>query len=697
MQPSPSTPPQPGPKGDAIHEQAPEQLAAAQMAWAERAQMAEQATQSAVSFPHDRLIPPNAPSSDGDIVFMLMPSPTRGARTWTFQTTQAPATPVPSPSVGSLTPLAPGAPFAAPTSVDASVEQTDAATSDAGALAAEAEGATPGADTHARKGIVSSAVVIMIGQLLSSVLGMARIETLNVLFWGTASGAFVFALRPIQQVSDLLVGSSVSGALIPTFVDRSAAQQREELQRICSTVANIVMILMAGAVIALFFLAPALADIYTPNDPVDAGLIATLMRIAAFALFGLGLYAVSSALLYALRDVVYPAFAPAVQHIGVILGGVVALLLIAMQLHLPLGDAFSRSSTALITDLHIKGANGLAVGLAVGSLAEFLVLTPALIRARAVWRPVLDLRHPAVRQIVRLYAPIAAGLLLNLGQQNVELLLIGRMPGGAGQNITALQSATTLVQFPVGLVSAALSFAVLPPLTAAATRGDTTDFKRTLVLGFRLGLLLMVPAMVGLVALDTPIVSLLFQHGTCQHGCTVRNSLALENYAYQLPFLALQQILIAAFYARKNTIVPVVVAILSLGFWAIVAVPFAPTIGLPAIAFANTALNSGQAIVLFILLTLMIGDLGLRNLGGGLARIGLAAAAMWAVCWAGLRFLPSLAPHLFTLTNLRGEALTVVVIGGAATIVYFALIIAFRVEEINMLGAVVRARLGGRK
>jgi len=691
VQPTPSTPPTPPDHEDAAaHEHAPERLAAAQMAWAERAQMAELATQNAVSFAQNRLVPPNAPSSDGDIVFMLMPSPTRGARTWTFQTEQAPA-----PSSVATT----HTPFAVPAPVDAAVEMTDAATSEAGALAAEADAtATPDTSTGAaRKGIVSSAVVIMIGQLLSSVLGMARIETLNVLFWGTASGAFVFALRPIQQVSDLLVGSSVSGALIPTFVDRGAAEQRAELRRIYSTVANIVLILMAAAVIALFFLAPTLANIYTPNDPIDAPLIATLIRIAAFALFGLSLYAVSSALLYALRDVVYPAFAPGVQHIGVILGGVVALLLVAMRLHLPLGDAFSRNSSALITDLHLQGASGLAVGLAVGSLAEFLILLPALARARVVWRPVLDLRHPAVRQIVRLYAPIAAGLLLNLGQQNVELLLIGRMPGGSGQNITALQSATTLVQFPVGLVSAALSFAVLPPLTAAATRGDTADFKRTLVLGFRLGLLLMVPAMVGLVALDTPIVALLFQHGTCQHGCTVRNALALQNYAYQLPFLALQQILIAAFYARKNTIVPVVVAILSLGFWAAIAIPFAPTIGLPAIALANSALNSGQAIVLFVLLTLAIGNLGMRSLGGGLARIGLAAAAMWAVCWAGLHFLPPLAPHLFTLDNLRGQALTVILIGGAATAVYFALIIAFRLEEVNMLGAVIRARLGRQK
>ncbi|HLY29720.1 MAG TPA: lipid II flippase MurJ, partial [Ktedonobacterales bacterium] len=408
-----------------------------------------------------------------------------------------------------------------------------------------------------RRRIVSSALVIMIGQLLSSVLGMIRIETLNILFWGTASGAFVFALRPMQQLSDLLVGSSVSGALIPTFVDHSDAARREELRRIASTVANLVLILMTLAVGALFFLSPTLASIYAPNDPAGARLTAMLIRIAALALFGLGLYAVASALLYALKVVVFPAFATAVQHIGVILGGIAALLIVATQLRLPWSDVLARNANPLITRLHLEGAYGLAVGLALGALAQFLILLPPLLRLRFVWRPVLDLRHPAVRQIMRLYAPIAAGLLISLGQQNAELFLIGRMPGGALQNVTALQSATTLVQFPVGLVTAALSFAVLPPLTAAATRGDTPDFKRTLTLGMRLGLLLMVPAMVGLIALDTPIVALLFQHGTCQAGCTARNALALQNYAYQLPFLALQQLLIAAFYARKDTVTPV--------------------------------------------------------------------------------------------------------------------------------------------
>ena len=554
------------------------------------------------------------------------------------------------------------------------------------------------AGASSRRRILTAATVIMVGSLLSSILGMARIEALNILFYGAASGAFVIALRPIQQLSDLLVGGSVSGALIPTFVDYSKPEQREELRRVFSTVFNLVAILMALAVGVLVIIAPTLIPFYlTKESQADQGLTVRLVQIAALALFGLGLYAATSGLLYALRDVVYPAFATGIQHVGVIVGGIVALIAGALVVGVPLGNIFRHASGGALDMARTIGAYGLAAGLVIGALCEVAILIPGLRKAHIRWRPVLDIRHPAVRQIVRLYAPIAAGLMLSVAQQNLEIYLLGHAPGGVAENATALQSATTLVQFPTGLVAAALSFAVLPPLTDAANRRDNADFKRTLVLGFRLGLLLMIPAAVGLIALRTPIMALLFQHGVCQHGCTVRNALALQNYAYQLPFLALDQLLIAAFYARKNTIIPVVVGVVSIGFWALVAVPFAPTIGLPAIALANAALNSGHAIILLVLLTLAIGNLGWRELGGGIARITLAAIAMGLVCWGGLLLLPHLSASLFSLDNLRGQALTVILVGGAASVVYFALVAALRVEEVGMLAGIVRARLGGRR
>src|SRR5690349_6699516 len=103
----------------------------------------------------------------------------------------------------------------------------------------------------ARGRIVAAAAIIMVGQLLSSVLGLVRIEALNVLFYGAASGAFIIALRPIQQVSDLVVAGSVSGVLIPTFVDYDDPAHRERLRRAYSTILNLVVILLSGAPLIL--------------------------------------------------------------------------------------------------------------------------------------------------------------------------------------------------------------------------------------------------------------------------------------------------------------------------------------------------------------------------------------------------------------------------------------------------------------
>ncbi|MBF6590638.1 MAG: hypothetical protein IVW57_08920 [Ktedonobacterales bacterium] len=547
-----------------------------------------------------------------------------------------------------------------------------------------------------RRRILTAAVIIMVGQLLSSVLGMVRIEVINILFYGVASGAFVVALRPIQQLSDLLAAGSVSGALIPTFVDESAPGQRDDLRRVYSTIANLVVLVMAAAVLILFLTAPLFIPVETQKFGADGqALTVILVRIAAFSLFGLGLYAVTSALLYALREVVYPAFAPGIYHVGVVLFGVAALLIATGRLRLPLGSVLRPDVTsAAVAHAHALGARGLAFGAVIGAAAEVALLVPGLRRVRMIWRPVLDLRHPRVRQILRLYAPVAMGLLLSVGQQNLEVFLIGRTPGGAPANATALQSATTLVQFPVGLVAAALSFAVLPSLTAAATRGDLAEFKRTLGLGFRVGLLLMVPAMVGLIALRVPIVALLFQHGACGHACTVRNALALQNFAYQLPFLALDQLLIAAFYARKNTLTPVIVGVVAIAFWLLVALPLSGSVGMPAIAFANTVLNSGHALILFVLLTRAMGDLGTRELLRGVARIALAALAMGALCWALLAVLPWLLPPVFGLGHVSGQMLAVLVIGGLGALLYFALAARLGIEEVRLLRDLARAWLG---
>jgi putative peptidoglycan lipid II flippase len=544
--------------------------------------------------------------------------------------------------------------------------------------------------------IMASAAIITAGSLTSSLLGMIRIETVNAFFYGGASGAFTTALRPVQQVSDLIVAGSVSGALIPTFVDYADAERREELSHVYCTVANLVTILMTIGMVGIALAAPFLVPFGTRNyTHADQQLTIQLVQVAALSLLGLGLFAVASALLYALKLVVYPAFATAMYHVGVISCGLLVLFISLAQAHVPISLALQPGlENHAMVAARAAGAHGLALGAAVGALGEFLFLLPGLRKLAVHWRPVLDLRHPAVRQILRLYAPLATGLIISVAAQNLDIVLINSTPGNAESNATSWTSAVTLIQFPIGLVSAALSFVMLPLLTAAANSRDTEGFKRTLVMGFRLGLLLMVPATVGLLVLREPIMALLFQHGRCGHGCTVRNVLAVQNMSYQLPFIAVDQLLIAAYYARKNTLIPTLASIASVACYALVAVPFAQTIGLPAVSFANAVQNASHAVILFVLLTLTIGNLGFRQLGDGLGRIALAAVAMAAVCWALLQALSYLSPDFFSSGRVLGNLVAVTVIGVIGLGVYFAVTGWLRLDEVRMLGSLLRSRLG---
>jgi len=100
-------------------------------------------------------------------------------------------------------------------------------------------------------------------------------------------------------------------------------------------------------------------------------------------------------------------------------------------------------------------------------------------------------------------------------------------------------------------------------------------------------------------------------------------------YAPQLPFVAVDQILIAAFYALQDTRTPVLVGVITAGAYVAVALPLVDSWGMPALVLANTVQNSAHGIILALLLWRLVG--GFRDSGFGrvTGQVGLASAAMF--------------------------------------------------------------------
>jgi putative peptidoglycan lipid II flippase len=158
--------------------------------------------------------------------------------------------------------------------------------------------------------------------------------------------------------------------------------------------------------------------------------------------------------------------------------------------------------------------------------------------------------------------------------------------------------------------------------------------------------------------------------------------------------VAVDQLLIAAFYARKNTIIPVTIGVVSILCYLIVALPFYRTIGMPALAFANAVQNSSHAIILLILLRWTMGSLHIRRTLPAILKICAAAVLMGLVAWGTMALLSHVA--LFSLDHLLGQFLTLIVAGGLASVVYFGAILLFKVEEISLLKGAILAKLGRR-
>ena len=528
-----------------------------------------------------------------------------------------------------------------------------------------------------RRHIVKSATLVMLGNLGSSVMGMVR-QQVVASFGQSIASPFLSAITPAQIFNDFLINGSINGALVPTFNDYAAAEKREQLRRLVFTLVNLVFLIMLTAAIVFLFIAPwFISNIqvrgYTPQEKL---LTTQFARIIFFSLLALGPFAVLQAALFARKEFGWPAVATAAYHIGIIIGALVG---------------------ALVGDYYL-GTYGLAFGVLLGAAGEIALLLPGLRNQRLRYMFVLDLKQPALRRILKLYAPIALSFLVSAFFIILDQSLATQTPGigrdSGAANYLAMRVSTTLIQFPAGLVATALSVAVLPTLAEHARTVELERFKKTLLLGFRLGLLLMIPAAAGLMVMGLPIVTLIYQHGKFTTHNSQLTTLALQLYAFQLPFVAIDQLLLSAFYARKNTVTPVIVSFVCYGSYLAIALPFWRTIGMPALVVANTVQNSFHAIILLVLLRKAIGPLRVREIVPAFLKISVATAAMVAVAW-GLQLLLA---HvgLFSLNHLSGQFLTVIVIGLIAVGVYVGGVMLLRVEEVGLMKGIVMAKLGKR-
>jgi len=326
------------------------------------------------------------------------------------------------------------------------------------------------------------------------------------------------------------------------------------------------------------------------------------------------------------------------------------------------------------------GIEILALGLLLGALLQVVLQLPGLRDARL--RLAVDWHHPGLRRIAKLYLPVILGLVVS----NIAIMLDRRFASLTGeQSIAWMQYATTIIQFPLGLVAAAISLAILPTLSSASD-----EFMRTLTTGLRLVLILIIPATVALFVLAEPVISLIFEHGDFTTGDTQQTVLALQLYLIGLTFAAIDQPLIFAFYARQNTLTPALVGILAIGFY--LAAAFTPSLfrslQMADLVLANSIQWMGHALVMLWLIN-RIKSLRGYGIGPAAFKALFATLIMGAVLWGVLPLLQSwLAPG-----NIISEIILVGLLSLIGGGIYLLGLTLARTQELSLLTSIVQRLL----
>jgi putative peptidoglycan lipid II flippase len=496
--------------------------------------------------------------------------------------------------------------------------------------------------------------------MVSRVLGLLR-ESLTAAVFGVDAliSAFVTGLTLPNLFRRMLAEGGMTAAFVPTLNDQLHARERRGAFELVNQVMSWLFVLTGGIVaLAMVLFSQTWLIRYTgglvhaDNDTMARWLLAAHFTVILFPyLVFVSLAAVFSAALQSLHRFLEPALSPIWLNAAII-----GLL-----------------STAVMIDVNDPAwqIRWLAAGWMIGGALQMIV--PAIGLMREGWRPRLDFQFSdPLRAMIRLMVPTLFSSSIYLVNMSVSRV-VGLSLNDAAVQI--LNLAQRLMELPIGVFAVGVATVVFPLISRYAAAGDQANLAAAYRKGMRLILIINIPAAAGLAVLALPIIRVIFQSGNFNSGATAMMTPVLIANAMGLPFLSFASLALRAFYAQKDTVIPVRAALLSFAVNLTVSIALMRSLSTVGLAIASSVASAAQAVYLQWHLARKSEGLAFRHLTADLGKIIVATLVMTAAVAAGWWAWR----HAVHRSKI-GDALGIVALIGIGVAIYGAMVWWLRVE-----------------
>lgn len=489
-------------------------------------------------------------------------------------------------------------------------------------------------------------IILMLLTVTSKILGFTRDITLSY-FYGASiiSDVYLISLA-IPTVIFAIIGKGISTGFIPMYIHIESNRGTERANHFTNNIVNIVIVLCTIILIfGVLFTEPIVKLFASGFEGETLSLAVNFTRITLAGIYFIGLNYVFSAFLQTKEVFIIPAFIGLPANVIMI------------------GSFFFSSQSNLYV---------LALGSLIAVGSQFLFISFYGYRNNFRYRPSLDIKNRDIKKMSYLALPAILGS--SVAQINilVDKTIASRIAEGG---ISALNYASTLNLFVIGIIVTSIITVLFPKITKLAEEKNIVKMKKTLSYAINAVNLFILPSTVGYMIFAEPIVLLLFGRGEFDAHALSMTSYALFFYSIGLVGVSLKEILSNAFFSLHDTKTPTIISTIAVAMNIILNFILSRYLGLGGLALATSISAIVGSLLLLFSLRRRIGSIGLHTMLWTISKIMLASFVMGVLSKLAYSFLIN--NFSISISLLLAICLGILVY---STLVYF-----MKIDEVNMI------------
>ncbi|UXI59133.1 murein biosynthesis integral membrane protein MurJ, partial [Treponema pallidum] len=432
-----------------------------------------------------------------------------------------------------------------------------------------------------KSSLLKSGLLLSLLTLVSRVLGLAR-EVVKSTLMGTSAtaDAFTVAFMIPNLFRRLFAENAISVAFIPVFTQHYSMPSSAQVP--CSSKTkeflSAIFTLMSSVTASISLIGILGAPYIVRLFDTDQSLTVSLTRLMFPYLWMISLAAFFQGMLHSIKVFVPSGCTPIFFNVSVIF------------------------SMYFLNVSHMNVAIAAAIGVLIGGCAQalFQLIFVYMHGFRFTLQSPLKAMHDeGVRRIIALLLPTTVGIATYLLNDLVCTALATSVEIGVAASV---QYSLRIQELLLGIFIVSLSSVVLPDLSFHVMRKDWQSFEDLLITAIKIVMLITIPATFFVLFSSDRIITLVYKNAIFNELSVRMTATIFRWHSVGMLAIALNRVLISAFYAQHNSFAPMIAGTISFVTNIILATLLFIPLGGKGIAFSLSAASMVQTVFLWMFL-----------------------------------------------------------------------------------------------